>query len=381
MITDRGRKRKRFDRRQSFAPLLFTALMLVIISSALIALDLTGMDRDLKMNPTPEPSSEFVRDNTPLPRPGTDEEIEIAPTAQPEVPTDININGQYVLTLESKQSANKLLSDVMRFYESLTGEKGLTSEFNCNVELKETAEDSLVTDYNTAFELLTGENSPLKIVSKLSKYETETITHSVQYLESDEFYVGTKFVVSYGCDGKNRRCTEYTYINGILDSCIQTEKRTICSPVMQVVIVGSREIPDDGVSQPDFDADNLPSYEAAFRFPVDKRTCPIVKYYGFYGGELHLGIDFECSVKTPCKTVLAGKVISIMERGSYGLCVDIRHSNGLISRYAGLSIVNVEVGDELSISEQIGIINDAELHFELILNDRNVNPLVYLQMS
>lgn len=381
MMTDRGSNNKRFDKRKGFAPLFLTALLLVIISSILIASDNTGMDRELRLNPTPDPSPEFTRESTPLPGPETDEEIETTPSAQPAVPTDINVNGQYVLTIESKQSAKKLLDDVMRFYESLTGEKGLTSEFDCEVELKDAEQGSSVTDYDEGFKLLTGEDSPLKLISKLSKYETETVEHGVQYLQSDEFYVGTKFVVTYGCDGKNRRCMEYTYVNGVLDSCVQVEKRSVNSPVMEVIILGSREIPIGDVSQQDFDAENSPSYEAAFRFPVDKRTCPIVKYYGFYDGELHPGIDFECSVKTPCKAVLAGKVISIMERGSYGLCVDIEHPNGLISRYAGLSMVSVEVGDEVSISEQVGIINNAQLHFELILNDRNVNPLVYLQKS
>ena len=55
-----------------------------------------------------------------------------------------------------------------------------------------------------------------------------------------------------------------------------------------------------------------------------------------------------------------------------------RHNNGLISRYSGLASVTVEVGDTLSISEQIGVTGESLFHFELILNGRPRNPRIYL---
>ena len=380
MKTDSGKKRDNKHNGQIRPVLCLLALALLASAILLTGLNLTGKDRELSMHPTPEPTAEFIRDNTPIPIPPTEAaEPTFTPelTPEPYVPTAIFVDGNDVCTLASRQAAENLLLDVIEHFESMLNAPGIHSEIEGGVELVPVTEAVKFMSYDNAYALLTGDDTPLRVVSRNLVYETESLSHGTSILQSDDYYIGTRFVASYGIDGKNRRSIEYTYVNGLLTGSEILEIRTLYSSVMENIIVGTRPVPDSDTNFGDFGRSDCEYYDAAFRYPVDPRSCTLKKYFGFFNGVMHPGIDYECPMNTPCKSVLAGKVISVMERGAYGLTVDIEHNNGLISRYSGLASVTVEVGDTLSISEQIGVTGESLFHFELILNGRPRNPRIY----
>ncbi len=106
----------------------------------------------------------------------------------------------------------------------------------------------------------------------------------------------------------------------------------------------------------------------------------------------HTGIDISVAQGTPVKAAGDGTVSEVVsgsvEQASY---VAINHGNGLITRYAHLSRIDVQAGDTVKQGDIIGLsggtpgttgagpyTNGAHLHFEVLLNGESVNPENYL---
>ena len=107
----------------------------------------------------------------------------------------------------------------------------------------------------------------------------------------------------------------------------------------------------------------------------------------------HTGIDIAVSQGTKVKAAAAGTVIEVVDGGltSQASYVAIMHLNGLITRYAHLSRIDVKVGDAVKQGDIIGLSggtpgtngagsysNGAHLHFEVLLNGAYVDPEKYL---
>ena len=122
-----------------------------------------------------------------------------------------------------------------------------------------------------------------------------------------------------------------------------------------------------------------------FDFPVDgiitsrygPRLDPYTKTIKF-----HKGIDIAAPVGTPVKSVMDGKVIFTGWIRGYGEIVIIKNGN-LITKYAHNSKILVKKGDFVKKGEIIaevgktGRATGPHLHFEVVLNGRNVDPINY----
>jgi len=95
---------------------------------------------------------------------------------------------------------------------------------------------------------------------------------------------------------------------------------------------------------------------------------------------LHAGIDFKAPYAAPVLATGPGEVVRAGWSGSYGKLVEIRHDNGLVTRYAHLSRVLVRVGDKVVRGQPIGRLGNtgrstgAHLHYETRLNGRPMDP-------
>lgn len=104
----------------------------------------------------------------------------------------------------------------------------------------------------------------------------------------------------------------------------------------------------------------------------------------YYKGDEHHGIDIGVQEGTPIYASAAGKVVFAGEQSCYGEFIIIDHGNGLITRYAHNSRIEVNVGDwvdagqEISLSGNTGYSTGPHLHFEVIANGTVVDPLYYL---
>ncbi len=94
---------------------------------------------------------------------------------------------------------------------------------------------------------------------------------------------------------------------------------------------------------------------------------------GGYNGKGHNGIDFSAPRGTAIKAALAGTVVAINTQVApmcqYGKWVLVKHTNGLTTLYAHLSLVSVNAGDTVSTRQIVGYSGDtgyalgAHLHF------------------
>lgn len=91
---------------------------------------------------------------------------------------------------------------------------------------------------------------------------------------------------------------------------------------------------------------------------------------------LHRGIDLAAPSGDPVRVIADGVVTRVGWRGGYGLAVDVRHADGLVSTYAHLSGIGrgVEKGTRLQGGRQIGEIGSTGSstgpHLHLELRDR-----------
>lgn len=102
---------------------------------------------------------------------------------------------------------------------------------------------------------------------------------------------------------------------------------------------------------------------------------------------MHAGLDFKGPVGTPILAAAKGKVVLAGFNGGYGNSVEIRHANGLVTRYAHLSGVHVRRGQMVERGVRIGRMGStgrstgSHLHFEVRLNGQAINPRKFLEAN
>lgn len=106
------------------------------------------------------------------------------------------------------------------------------------------------------------------------------------------------------------------------------------------------------------------------------RKHPIYKYKIF-----HTGIDIPQVKGTPVHATGNGIVIARGYNMGYGYYLEILHASGFRSFYAHLSRTMVDVGDSISITNQIACVGDtglstgSHLHYEVRKGRRYLNPI------
>ncbi|MYA34909.1 MAG: M23 family metallopeptidase [Gemmatimonadales bacterium] len=97
----------------------------------------------------------------------------------------------------------------------------------------------------------------------------------------------------------------------------------------------------------------------------------------------HTGVDISADFGTPVIAAGAGRVTFAGTRGEYGRLVEIDHGDGYASRYAHLGRIAVRVGARVGRGDvlgEVGVSGTAtgpNLHYEVLINGRAVNPVGY----
>ena len=110
----------------------------------------------------------------------------------------------------------------------------------------------------------------------------------------------------------------------------------------------------------------------------------IISNYGQREGVLHLGLDYDGEIGEDVLASAAGTVVSAIERGGYGLMVEVDHGDGFVTRYAHLDSIAVSIGDTVAAGDKLGTLGasgncrEPHLHFELRIDGIAYNPRYYL---
>jgi murein DD-endopeptidase MepM/ murein hydrolase activator NlpD len=107
------------------------------------------------------------------------------------------------------------------------------------------------------------------------------------------------------------------------------------------------------------------------------RFHPILKQW-----KTHQGTDYAAAYGTPVRATADGIVIEAGPNGGYGNLVEIRHANGIRTRYGHLSRFanGLHVGQRVSQEQTVGYVGSTglstgpHLHYEFLVNGRPTNP-------
>ncbi|MBE9078806.1 peptidoglycan DD-metalloendopeptidase family protein [Romeria aff. gracilis LEGE 07310] len=137
-------------------------------------------------------------------------------------------------------------------------------------------------------------------------------------------------------------------------------------------------LPDAGEYLPE-----APDYFDGYIWPT---RGTVTSGYGWRWGRMHRGVDVAGPVGTPIVAAAAGVIErSGWNSGGYGNLVDIRHSDGSMTRYAHNNRLLVRQGQSVRQGQQVaemgstGYSTGPHLHFEVHMpNQGTVNPVAYL---
>lgn len=102
---------------------------------------------------------------------------------------------------------------------------------------------------------------------------------------------------------------------------------------------------------------------------------------------MHEGLDFSAETGTPVVVAADGVVLSAAYHPEYGNLVDVDHGDGLSSRYAHLSVMDVKPGMLIKRGERIGAVGTTgrstgpHLHFEVRMLGVAQNPAHFLKQG
>jgi murein DD-endopeptidase MepM/ murein hydrolase activator NlpD len=130
--------------------------------------------------------------------------------------------------------------------------------------------------------------------------------------------------------------------------------------------------------------ESLGGTEAALSLPL---TTNVSSPFGWRadplgaGRRFHGGIDLHAAYGREVPSAAPGRVVHAADQGAYGQTVVVEHAGGLRTRYAHLSAITVEVGQELAKGEVLGRVGQSgratgpHLHFEVLKDGVKLNPL------
>ncbi len=100
--------------------------------------------------------------------------------------------------------------------------------------------------------------------------------------------------------------------------------------------------------------------------------------------EFHAGLDISADRGTPVRAAADGTVQTAGSNGNYGNSVLVDHGFGISTRFGHLSRFGVQPGQHVRRGDTIGFVGSTgratspHLHYEILLNGKAVNPMIFL---
>jgi murein DD-endopeptidase MepM/ murein hydrolase activator NlpD len=195
------------------------------------------------------------------------------------------------------------------------------------------------------------------------------IAYSTERKNNANAYKGVNTVQTKGKNGTTLVVARVIRVNGNEIGREILKETITAQPVTEVILVGTKPIPPT-------------MGDGQFTNP-----CPagrLTSTFGYRWGRMHWGIDLACATGNIIRAADGGTVIFAGWNGAQGYTVKINHLNGFVTVYAHCSAMLVHVGDKVYEGQTIarvgntGYSTGSHLHFEVLKNGVNVNPLNYI---
>ncbi len=198
---------------------------------------------------------------------------------------------------------------------------------------------------------------------------TETIYKGTTYVENPEKYEGSESVVDNGYNGVMQITAIVSKVNGSEVDREVVDKTVVEEAKDRVISKGTKPLPTKG---------------ATGNFIAPLSSYRVTSPFGYRWGGFHYGIDLATPTGTPVMASDGGTVTIAGWYGNYGYLVEIKHSNGVRTRYGHNSKVLVSVGQQVSQYEVIaksgntGRSTGPHVHFEIRFDGVCANPADYV---
>jgi murein DD-endopeptidase MepM/ murein hydrolase activator NlpD len=234
-------------------------------------------------------------------------------------------------------------------------------------------------------DVLENENSTIRVGQKLiitvpepelsvermeENYYEEIYDADIIYIDRDDWYTYQTNVIQQPSAGFRKIVADVYYVNDKEVSRDILKEEILMEAVPKIVERGTK-IPPTYIK---------PISGGTQSSGFGKRTAP-TKGASTY----HKGIDWSVPTGTAVYASCGGTVAKAGWGSGYGYVVYINHEDGRQTRYGHLSKVLVKVGqtvkqgEKIALSGNTGITTGPHLHFEILINGTQVNPLKYLQ--
>lgn len=310
-------------------------------------------------------------------------------------PYYITVDGEKAVLVESKDSAQKAIDDVIEEYkgnpEEILDIRLLEDTSIEKMDIKNGDEmPEILTEEEAASRLLEGKDGKSQITVVVTKEKTQhqLIEYEEEYKPEPAMYVGETKVETEGSDGLEEVTKIVVSENGqTVDEKIVSAE-TIREPVQQTILTGTKNY--DGYGGGSAAADEGTSRQEGATYttlndPVDD-ICITSKFGPRWGG-MHYGVDLGASMGSNIYAADEGTVYYAAYNGGYGNLVKIDHGNGMQTYYAHCSKLLVSEGQKIKRGQKIALIGSTgnstgpHLHFEVIINGVRVDPLDFMELQ
>ena len=216
---------------------------------------------------------------------------------------------------------------------------------------------------------VTAAEPELSVIRTDKVYYEENYNAPVEYIDNDEWYTNESAIRREPVEGFRKVVADITYKNNEQQNVNIIYEEDVIEAVAKVVERGTK-------APPTF---IKPISGGRLSSGFGRRKAP-KKGASTY----HKGVDWATPIGTSVVASSGGTVVRAGWGAGYGYCVYIQHPNGMMTRYGHLKKVlvttgqSVKQGERIALSGNTGVSTGPHLHFEILVNGTQVNPLNYM---
>lgn len=203
----------------------------------------------------------------------------------------------------------------------------------------------------------------LSILTTIQSTYEEDYYAETQYIENDSWYTTQSEVRQEAVPGHHEVTVLTTSKNDVETSREVIEENVMVEPVPEIIEKGTQTPP-------------------TYIKPITGGT--LTSTFKWRWGRMHKGVDWAVPTGTAVRASCGGTVVSAGWASGYGYCVTLRHPDGRMTRYGHLSKILVSAGQKVDQNQKIALSGNTgrstgpHLHFEILIDGSQVNPLQYL---